>query len=190
MWVMLIYFLWLPSLVAGHRTAYNLAKNVFLWDLNVSVLTVDNKTKKTALFICSKQRITSLSVTESCVFDAVPWIMQWCWPPPQCDAVSVLEKEHDYREEHFDFIQSHVRRFSLQCILWIVPRPNSFGWNQQSSVVSHKRVRHRLSCRRLDFNLQTALASSIPQWKRRRTWICFTNTSYTRCTTFSSPRQP
>lgn len=35
----------------------------------------------------------------------------------QCDAVSVLEKEHDYREEHFDFIQSHIRRFCLQCIL-------------------------------------------------------------------------
>lgn len=35
----------------------------------------------------------------------------------QCDAVSVLEKEHDYRDEHFDFIQSHLRRFCLQCIL-------------------------------------------------------------------------
>lgn len=33
---------------------------------------------------------------------------------PQCDAVSVLEKEHDFREEHFDFIQSHIRRFCLQ----------------------------------------------------------------------------
>ncbi|XP_034048232.1 cytoplasmic dynein 1 light intermediate chain 2 isoform X2 [Thalassophryne amazonica] len=32
----------------------------------------------------------------------------------KCDAVSILEKEHDYREEHFDFIQSHVRRFCLQ----------------------------------------------------------------------------
>ncbi|KAG8521745.1 Cytoplasmic dynein 1 light intermediate chain 2, partial [Galemys pyrenaicus] len=32
----------------------------------------------------------------------------------KCDAVSVLEKEHDYREEHFDFIQSHLRRFCLQ----------------------------------------------------------------------------
>ncbi|XP_074769691.1 cytoplasmic dynein 1 light intermediate chain 2 isoform X3 [Athene noctua] len=32
----------------------------------------------------------------------------------KCDAVSVLEKEHDYREEHFDFIQSHIRRFCLQ----------------------------------------------------------------------------
>ncbi|XP_044519170.1 cytoplasmic dynein 1 light intermediate chain 2 isoform X3 [Gracilinanus agilis] len=32
----------------------------------------------------------------------------------KCDAVSVLEKEHDYREEHFDFIQSHVRKFCLQ----------------------------------------------------------------------------
>uniref|UniRef100_A0A8C7X7R1 Dynein light intermediate chain n=1 Tax=Oryzias sinensis TaxID=183150 RepID=A0A8C7X7R1_9TELE len=32
----------------------------------------------------------------------------------KCDAVSVLEKEHDFRDEHFDFIQSHIRRFSLQ----------------------------------------------------------------------------
>lgn len=38
----------------------------------------------------------------------------------QCDAVSVLEKEHDYREEHFDFIQSHLRRFCLQCILGVL----------------------------------------------------------------------
>ncbi|XP_053305177.1 cytoplasmic dynein 1 light intermediate chain 2 [Spea bombifrons] len=32
----------------------------------------------------------------------------------KCDAVSVLEKEHDYSEEHFDFIQSHIRSFCLQ----------------------------------------------------------------------------
>ncbi|KAG9341359.1 hypothetical protein JZ751_019465 [Albula glossodonta] len=32
----------------------------------------------------------------------------------KCDAVSVLEKDQDYKEEHFDFIQSHIRRFSLQ----------------------------------------------------------------------------
>uniref|UniRef100_A0A4W4GXA4 Dynein light intermediate chain n=1 Tax=Electrophorus electricus TaxID=8005 RepID=A0A4W4GXA4_ELEEL len=32
----------------------------------------------------------------------------------KCDAVTVLEKELDYKEEHFDFIQSHVRRFCLQ----------------------------------------------------------------------------
>ncbi|XP_042349269.1 cytoplasmic dynein 1 light intermediate chain 2 isoform X1 [Plectropomus leopardus] len=32
----------------------------------------------------------------------------------KCDAVSVLEKEHDYREEHFDFIQSHIRQFCLR----------------------------------------------------------------------------
>ncbi|MCI4392954.1 hypothetical protein PGIGA_G00151890 [Pangasianodon gigas] len=31
-----------------------------------------------------------------------------------CDAVTVLEKDHDYKEEHFDFIQSHLRRFCLQ----------------------------------------------------------------------------
>uniref|UniRef100_A0A8D0CC08 Dynein light intermediate chain n=1 Tax=Scleropages formosus TaxID=113540 RepID=A0A8D0CC08_SCLFO len=32
----------------------------------------------------------------------------------KCDAISSLEKEHDYRDEHFDFIQSHIRRFCLQ----------------------------------------------------------------------------
>ncbi|CAL8350784.1 unnamed protein product [Merluccius merluccius] len=31
----------------------------------------------------------------------------------KCDAVGVLEKESDYREEHFDFLQSHIRRFCL-----------------------------------------------------------------------------
>ncbi|XP_029445268.1 cytoplasmic dynein 1 light intermediate chain 1 isoform X1 [Rhinatrema bivittatum] len=32
----------------------------------------------------------------------------------KCDAISILEKEHDYRDEHFDFIQLHIRRFCLQ----------------------------------------------------------------------------
>ncbi|XP_062404654.1 cytoplasmic dynein 1 light intermediate chain 2 isoform X1 [Sardina pilchardus] len=32
----------------------------------------------------------------------------------KCDAVSVLEKEHDYKEEHFDYIQSQLRRFCLR----------------------------------------------------------------------------
>ncbi|KAE8596795.1 hypothetical protein XENTR_v10016242 [Xenopus tropicalis] len=32
----------------------------------------------------------------------------------KCDAISILEKEHDYRDEHFDFIQSHIRKFCLQ----------------------------------------------------------------------------
>uniref|UniRef100_A0A3B3DMJ7 Dynein light intermediate chain n=1 Tax=Oryzias melastigma TaxID=30732 RepID=A0A3B3DMJ7_ORYME len=31
----------------------------------------------------------------------------------KCDAISTLEKEHDYRDEHLDFIQSHIRRFCL-----------------------------------------------------------------------------
>lgn len=35
----------------------------------------------------------------------------------QCDAISTLEKEHDFREEHFDFIQQYVRKFCLKCIL-------------------------------------------------------------------------
>ncbi|XP_076470697.1 cytoplasmic dynein 1 light intermediate chain 2-like isoform X2 [Babylonia areolata] len=30
------------------------------------------------------------------------------------DAVSTLEKEHDFREEHFDFIQQYVRKFCLK----------------------------------------------------------------------------
>ncbi|XP_006851650.1 PREDICTED: cytoplasmic dynein 1 light intermediate chain 1 isoform X2 [Chrysochloris asiatica] len=32
----------------------------------------------------------------------------------KCDAISILEKEHDYKDEHFDFIQSHIRKFCLQ----------------------------------------------------------------------------
>ncbi|XP_076865626.1 cytoplasmic dynein 1 light intermediate chain 1 isoform X4 [Brachyhypopomus gauderio] len=32
----------------------------------------------------------------------------------KCDAISTLEKEHEYRDEHLDFIQSHIRRFCLQ----------------------------------------------------------------------------
>ncbi|XP_062385009.1 cytoplasmic dynein 1 light intermediate chain 1 isoform X1 [Sardina pilchardus] len=32
----------------------------------------------------------------------------------KCDAISTLEKEHDYRDEHLDFIQSHIRRFCLE----------------------------------------------------------------------------
>lgn len=40
-------------------------------------------------------------------------------PHFQCDAVSTLEKEHDFREEHFDFIQQYIRKFCLKCILLI-----------------------------------------------------------------------
>ncbi|XP_061738747.1 cytoplasmic dynein 1 light intermediate chain 1 [Nerophis ophidion] len=32
----------------------------------------------------------------------------------KCDAISTLEKEHDYRDEHLDFIQSYIRQFCLQ----------------------------------------------------------------------------
>uniref|UniRef100_A0A8C3GAZ4 Dynein light intermediate chain n=1 Tax=Cyclopterus lumpus TaxID=8103 RepID=A0A8C3GAZ4_CYCLU len=32
----------------------------------------------------------------------------------KCDAISTLEKEHDYRDEHLDLIQSHIRCFCLQ----------------------------------------------------------------------------
>uniref|UniRef100_A0A8C8EJD0 Dynein light intermediate chain n=1 Tax=Oncorhynchus tshawytscha TaxID=74940 RepID=A0A8C8EJD0_ONCTS len=32
----------------------------------------------------------------------------------KCDAISTLEKEYDYKDEHLDFIQSYIRRFCLQ----------------------------------------------------------------------------
>ncbi|KAK2190337.1 hypothetical protein NP493_84g05025 [Ridgeia piscesae] len=32
----------------------------------------------------------------------------------KCDAISMLEKENDFREEHFDFIQQHIRKFCLK----------------------------------------------------------------------------
>lgn len=35
----------------------------------------------------------------------------------QSDCMSALEKDRDYREEHFDFIQQHIRRHCLKCIL-------------------------------------------------------------------------
>ena len=38
----------------------------------------------------------------------------------QSDAISMLEKEHDYREEHFDFIQRHIRKFCLNCIFFLL----------------------------------------------------------------------
>ena len=31
--------------------------------------------------------------------------------------MSTLEKENNYKDEHFDFIQKHVRKFCLRCIL-------------------------------------------------------------------------
>lgn len=33
----------------------------------------------------------------------------------QSDAISNLEKEQDYREEHFDYIQQWLRKFCLKC---------------------------------------------------------------------------
>ncbi|XP_016323019.1 cytoplasmic dynein 1 light intermediate chain 2-like [Sinocyclocheilus anshuiensis] len=48
-------------------------------------------------------------LTISSMLSVVELFLLW-----MCDAVSVLEKGHDYKEEHFDFIQSHIRRFCLQ----------------------------------------------------------------------------
>lgn len=31
------------------------------------------------------------------------------------DYMSTLEKEYDYKEEHFDFIQQAIRKFCLNC---------------------------------------------------------------------------
>uniref|UniRef100_A0A0D9RB03 Dynein light intermediate chain n=1 Tax=Chlorocebus sabaeus TaxID=60711 RepID=A0A0D9RB03_CHLSB len=54
----------------------------------------------------------------------------------KCDAISVLEKEHDYRDEHFDFIQSHIRKFCLQCILltWVTEQ-DSIKKNNNNNYV-------------------------------------------------------
>ncbi len=32
----------------------------------------------------------------------------------QTDYIATLEKDYDYKEEHFDFIQQHLRKFGLQ----------------------------------------------------------------------------
>ena len=37
----------------------------------------------------------------------------------QSDAVAAIEKEFDYRDEHWDFIQYHVRLFCLQCEFYV-----------------------------------------------------------------------
>lgn len=34
------------------------------------------------------------------------------------DYISTLEKEYDFKEEHFDFIQFTIRNFCLLCILF------------------------------------------------------------------------
>lgn len=33
--------------------------------------------------------------------------------------MSSLEKDYDFKEEHFDFIQSHIRKFCLHCKLCV-----------------------------------------------------------------------
>lgn len=35
------------------------------------------------------------------------------------DYISTLEKQYDYKDEHFDFIQLNIRNFCLCCILLI-----------------------------------------------------------------------
>lgn len=34
----------------------------------------------------------------------------------QCDAMPTLEKENEYKDEHFDFLQYHLRKFCLECM--------------------------------------------------------------------------
>uniref|UniRef100_A0A8C7ZZG5 Dynein light intermediate chain n=1 Tax=Oryzias sinensis TaxID=183150 RepID=A0A8C7ZZG5_9TELE len=50
----------------------------------------------------------------------------------KCDAISTLEKEHDYRDEHLDFIQSHIRQ-----LLWLyVPLSSTSpsGWDNEKKI--------------------------------------------------------
>uniref|UniRef100_A0A7N9B1T8 Dynein light intermediate chain n=1 Tax=Mastacembelus armatus TaxID=205130 RepID=A0A7N9B1T8_9TELE len=66
----------------------------------------------------------------------------------KCDAVSVLEKEHDYREEHFDFIQSHIRRFCLQYGAGLIYTSVK---EEKNLVLLYKYIVHKL----YDFQLTT-----------------------------------
>ena len=38
----------------------------------------------------------------------------------QTDSMLALEKEDDYKNEHFDFIQQQIRKFCLKCILLVI----------------------------------------------------------------------
>ncbi|KAJ8303022.1 hypothetical protein KUTeg_019418 [Tegillarca granosa] len=51
------------------------------------------------------------------------------------DAISTLEKEHDYKEEHFDFIQQHIRKFCLHS--YVVEKDSVFvptGWDNEKKI--------------------------------------------------------
>ena len=41
------------------------------------------------------------------------------------DAFPHLEKEHGYKEEHYDFIQQNIRKFCLKCILFVILLPSN-----------------------------------------------------------------
>lgn len=51
----------------------------------------------------------------------------------QSDAISMLEKELDFKDEHLDFIQQHIRKFCLKCIL--LKTLKCFVLNQSSIIV-------------------------------------------------------
>ncbi|XP_076332451.1 cytoplasmic dynein 1 light intermediate chain 2-like isoform X2 [Tachypleus tridentatus] len=47
------------------------------------------------------------------------------------DYMSTLERDYDYKDEHFDFIQQTLRRFCLQCILHVyIPS----GWDNNNKI--------------------------------------------------------
>ncbi|PVD20394.1 hypothetical protein C0Q70_18548 [Pomacea canaliculata] len=68
----------------------------------------------------------------------------------KCDAVSTLEKEHDFREEHFDFIQQYIRKFLFEMYpfdmiygfpfstsAYVVERDSVFvpsGWDNEKKI--------------------------------------------------------
>ena len=114
-----MYNLFLDFLVGSWKKVFGLPYNVSnlletqkkhlnsLFSLHSAVLTVVGYFKVNFVPIC---RIHF----ENCV----------CWTNKgsfvilfQSDCMSALEKDRDYREEHFDFIQQHIRRHCLKCIL-------------------------------------------------------------------------
>ena len=40
--------------------------------------------------------------------------------PTQTDALDQVEKTHSYKSDHIDFVQQHIRRFCLNCILHVL----------------------------------------------------------------------
>lgn len=43
------------------------------------------------------------------------------------DSISILDKENEYRLEHFDFIQYSIRKFCLECKCFVLKKIKIFN---------------------------------------------------------------